>query len=76
MVVYTTRTEERYKCPKGLKAFVETFPSVQCEMSGCSGDIESKKRLEQECKGCEHYVANVIKRDQEELSRPVGRDAQ
>ena len=69
--VYRPEGDKKYDCPKRLRAVIETFSSLQCDKTACSGDLDSKRSLARNCEGCENYFINAIERDKEELSRPV-----
>jgi len=63
-----TLTNEKYGCSNSLNAFVVTFPSLQCDMTACSGD---KNNLEKFCESCGNYIINVRKKDWEKIDKPL-----
>jgi hypothetical protein len=65
------RTQERYDCPRSLDAFVEIFPSLQCDMRACGGNVKSPTNFEGICKKCEYYIVNAQKKDWREVDREL-----
>ena len=64
-------SQEKYNCPKSLDASVTRFPSLQCDMRACGGVIDNSDLFENTCKSCDKYLINAMKRDQEEIDRPL-----
>ncbi len=58
-------TNEKYVCPKKMKAFEVLYSSIQSDARACSG-TSGLTTLRTVCNSCEHYLVNRIVREQEE----------
>ena len=64
-------TNERYDCPKDIRAVGILFDSLQCDIRACSGASNASANFKTSCPQCEHYVVNAKRKDYEELSKPI-----